>query len=74
MRVNRSAMAKARIQRANDSYYYNEAIPGICDARMFRWLLRSWDAGHRRGHSCVEIEDEPRPAYAGPATGPGRPR
>lgn len=57
MKINRSAMEKRRRRRANDQYWYSEAIMGTFDSRMWKWLIKSWNEGARRGHKCIEIED-----------------
>ena len=56
MKFNRSAMAKARLRRRNDDFWYSTAIPGTMDRSIWNWLLKSWREGARCGHSCVEME------------------
>ena len=65
MKVNRPLMAQRRRTAETDILYYREAIPGIPEARLFRWILDAWAMGHDRGHTCVEIEGVPPVGYKG---------
>ena len=66
MKVNREAMAQRRRTAETDVLYYREAIPGIPDPALFRWMLDAWAMGHAHGHSnCIEIEGEPSVGYKG---------
>ena len=65
VKVNRSLMAQRRRTAETDALYYRDAIPGIPDARLFRWILDAWAMGHDRGHACIEIEGVPQVGYKG---------